>query len=144
MSVTYSKPSNSDSNTGTLDGVRLMLEGQAADLHSTYLAECPQEHEYLQMVDRSTMVKLIIIIMVTNNQAETGGLFRIIYQLMRAESLEPEWVQPTTPTSRGFLKLTVDQVTLSRYRHDPLGKVLPDTRRLHEPDVRRSTTTKDA
>ncbi|CAJ0550029.1 Ff.00g099590.m01.CDS01 [Fusarium sp. VM40] len=56
-----------------IDGVRLMLEGQAADLHSTYLAECPQEHEYLQMVDR-----------------KTGGLFRIIYQLMRAESLEPE------------------------------------------------------
>lgn len=55
------------SNRGTLDGVRLMLEGQAADLHSTYVAECPQEHEYLQMVDRSTIAKPIIIIMVADN-----------------------------------------------------------------------------
>lgn len=36
-----------------LDGVSKMLEGQGMDLHSTYLAECPQENEYLQMVDRS-------------------------------------------------------------------------------------------
>ena len=77
-----------------------MLEGQAADLHSTYLAECPQEYDYLQMVDRSTINKPIIIIIVTNIQAETGGLFRIVYQLMRAESPETEWVKPKMPISR--------------------------------------------
>jgi geranylgeranyl diphosphate synthase, type III len=36
------------------DGVYRMLEGQGVDLCSTYLMECPQESEYLEMVDRST------------------------------------------------------------------------------------------
>ncbi|KAG9229806.1 isoprenoid synthase domain-containing protein [Amylocarpus encephaloides] len=62
---------NPDCSKILVDGVYTMLEGQGMDLHSTYLMECPQENEYLEMVDR-----------------KTGGLFRIAYRLMRAESME--------------------------------------------------------
>jgi geranylgeranyl pyrophosphate synthase len=62
---------NPDCTNILVDGVYRMLEGQGMDLYSTYLMECPQENEYLEMVDR-----------------KTGGLFQIAYLLMRAESTE--------------------------------------------------------
>lgn len=66
-----------------------MLEGQGMDLHSTFLTECPKEYEYLQMVDRSkTHAPSRISPTFANLNVETGGLFQILYDLMRAESQE--------------------------------------------------------
>ncbi|KAI9841642.1 MAG: hypothetical protein M1837_000489 [Sclerophora amabilis] len=63
------KLSNKECPSILTEGVASMLLGQSIDLHTTYLAECPREDEYLNMVDN-----------------KTGGLFRIAYRLMQAES----------------------------------------------------------
>ncbi|KAI5795731.1 putative geranylgeranyl pyrophosphate synthase, partial [Geopyxis carbonaria] len=63
------KLSNKDCVSIVTEGVSDMLLGQSIDLHTTYLAECPREDEYLNMVDK-----------------KTGGLFRIAHKLMEAES----------------------------------------------------------
>ncbi|KAF1829994.1 terpenoid synthase [Decorospora gaudefroyi] len=46
-----------------------MLLGQSVDLHTTYLAKCPTEDEYISMVDH-----------------KTGALFRLAYRLMCLQS----------------------------------------------------------
>ncbi|KAF9888183.1 Geranylgeranyl pyrophosphate synthase [Aspergillus nanangensis] len=53
-------------------GVSVMLQGQAMDLCSTYLGECPTFEEYFKMIDY-----------------KTGELFCIAYALMAAEASSP-------------------------------------------------------
>lgn len=98
-----------------------MLEGQAADLHSTYLAACPQEHEYLQMVDRSRT---------SPSQTRLGSRPQALTMMDR------DWrtLSDNLPPHAG--RVAGDRGAESRHHHDHLGAIFPDTRRLHEPRVR--------
>lgn len=65
-----------------------MLLGQSVDLHTTYLAKCPTEDEYLSMVDHSKKLHQDHSPAPSANQScpETGALFRLAYRLMCLQS----------------------------------------------------------